>query len=508
MIGRQQDFAVGAEKSEGRLAPQPGRRVAYPLSKRVASGICAFWLTVVVVGAAVAMVYTPAIFVVLGAAACLIVSLPLALLRPYDLLSPWSLIVVNVFLGSGIRSIFVASGVDGGRSLDELFLRWRPPEFFVMPGLLYLGGLTLLTIAFVAAGVARPLRPGVMSRLAKREFHSGAGLVVAGAALIGFAAFILYALRTGGLSLDQLSAKRTTITGLDLGDDYSSHGELRLLNGFAAVAFWTQLTVYSSRSLKHGLLTARGGILLLLFVNSCLLPFYASTRSDIVYVVVVAVAIELCFAGRRGSRKLVLGAVLFTLAITPILTVLRLQSAPQVSDTADVSPVAAVLDTFVYARTFTDIPTSSHIISAVPATLPLEKGATVTAWLAAPVPRALWPEKPIISAGPTIGVVVFGNERSGVPPGMIAESYWNFGVAGLLTWPLLIGWAIRSMQERVSVYVGRGPGVALLYSAVVLRVGIDAMSNSVGFAMFSAIQTATLLGVVLWLSTYMPRRSA
>ena len=41
-------------------------------------------------------------------------------------------------------------------------------------------------------------------------------MLVALCAVIGFVAFVLFAQRTGGFSLERLSSKRTSITGLDL----------------------------------------------------------------------------------------------------------------------------------------------------------------------------------------------------------------------------------------------------------------------------------------------------
>ena len=470
----------------------------YPLSRSVASAVFTFWALALILSLAWALVEPRAIFVVLGSAACVIVSVPFVLLRPFQLLSPWTLIVVNVYIGSGARSFFVAGGTDGSRTVDELFLGGRPPGFFVGPGLLYLLGLALLTAGYLLAGRARR-KPTLMRAVSRRDFHRGAGFVVLAAAAVGFVAFVLYVMQTGGLSLDRISGKRTTINGLDLAADYSSHGELRVLNGFSAVAFWTQLAFYCSRGLRHGLFTRRGMVLLALFVNACLLPIYASSRAEAVYVIVVGVAIELCFRRRIGIARFMLVSVI-VMAVASALTFLRSHDTSRVAGT-EASPVAIVLDTFVYSRTFTDIPLSARIIDATPEKLPYKYGETVTGWFAAPIPRSVWPDKPLISTGPEIGNVIFGNERSGVPPGVIAESYWNFGVIGLITWPLLMGWAVRALQERGARYIKGSATVALVYSAVIFRVGIDAVSNSLGYAVFSGVQTAVLVGLVLWFAT-------
>lgn len=462
-------------------------RAAHPLSKSGATAFTLIPLALFAVGILWSAASPSGYYVLLGGTACVIVSLPMMLQRPYDIISPWSLVALAVYIGSGIRPIFIALGRDGSRTLDDLFLLGHQPEFFLEPGGLYLLGLGLLTVGYLLAG-RRHQRSPIGHRYA---FNNYVTLVILVAAFVGFAGFALYAASSGGLSLSRISAKRSTIEGLDVGAQYSSNGQYRLINSLSAIAFWAQLAHYSARGLRHGPFTPRGIFLVALFVNATLLPLYASTRADIVYLVIVALSIKLFLSSQKTARRLILSGLVFVLMVTPVLTALRTQSAG--TSSGNESRTDLLLDTFIYSRTFTDIPTSALIIDAVPERLAAANGSTITAWLAAPVPRRFWPEKPLISAGPTIGVTVFGNVRSGVPPGLVAEAYWNFGMVGLLLLPLLFGMLLRAAHTWAVPIGRRSPATALIFSACVLRLGIDATTNSLGFALFSAVQTLTLL---------------
>lgn len=465
-----------------------------PLRRSTGSLILVAWGALILVAAVWWQSDPMALFFLAGCLACGIVSVPLAFGRTYDLLSPWSLILVGAYVGYGLRGLFISLGVDGTRTISELYLLGHGPGYFVQPSVIFLVGLIALTLGYLIAreGKSAPVAADREQRIMFNR--SLLPLVIVGLALVGFAAFYMYADATGGLSLSRLSAKRSVISGLDLESSYRSHGQWRVLNTFSAIALWLQVADYAQRGVKHGILTGRGLWLVLLFVNACLLPFYASTRADVVFVLITAVVIEFCIGGKVNTRLLV-GGTLVALALTVLLTTLR--NADHGTLQADASVRSQVVDTFVLTRTFSDLPTSGHVIRAVPEVLPYANGDTIVSWLAAPVPRAIWPEKPIISLGPTIGILIYGNRNSGVPPGLVAESYWNYGMAGVLVLPMFCGWFIEWFYRRWARKARWNTFAAVVLSAVAVRTGFDIASNSIGFALFQLVQGLVLLVPVL-----------
>jgi hypothetical protein len=95
--------------------------------------------------------------------------------------------------------------------------------------------------------------------------------------------------------------------------------------------------------------------------------------------------------------------------------------------------------------------------------------------LQALVPRALWPNKPIIDYGQRVTAEIYGarNSRSSSTVTTIGDTLINFGAAGVVVAAVLLG-ALLRVLERLARY-GRGPvGLALAASVAVFVVGQEA----------------------------------
>lgn len=492
------------------VEPAEKSDLVWTLPENWGARLLTFWLSLFALSSVWLMIDLSAIFVAAGALACAIVTLPLTVGRTYEVASPWTLVVAGAYLGYGLRGLFISLGIEGARSLDQLYFLGNSPSFFVRPSLLFILGLLLFTGGYMMGGRKRAESRRRRHPIGTVEHFDGTKLAMAvlGSAVLGFVGFLLYAQSTGGLSLGQLSAKRTVIDGIELEASYQSFGEYRVLNTFSFIAFWLQVAWYAHRRVPHGPFTRQGWWLGVLLLNAALLPIYASTRSDVVYILMSALLIEICLRGREVRRAGLVIPVVAAILLTGLLSALRNpDAAVEVGATNRAIPLSTgvLIDTFILTRTFADHPTTVNIVEAIPERLPYANGSTITAWLAAPIPRSVWPDKPLISSGPVLGRVIFGNTRSGVPPGMIAESYWNFGLSGLLAISFLCGLVIRRLGEYWAPYASVSPGAAVLLSVAAVRPGVDLMSNSVGFAPFTLLQTLVLLvPVILFVGSRRP----
>lgn len=67
-------------------------------------------------------------------------------------------------------------------------------------------------------------------------------------------------------------------------------------------------------------------------------------------------------------------------------------------------------------------------------------GSSFYALFVAPIPRVLWPEKPVIRIGPYVAQEILEfNNRSGAPPSAIGEFYINFGWLGVIFGMAILG---------------------------------------------------------------------
>lgn len=448
-----------------------------------------FWTVLTSIGTAWFLFDERAFWFLAGSIACFTISLPLAVgQRNYEIASPWTLLLLGGYLAFGLRGLFISLGIEADRTLNDLYFLGHQPGYFYRPTAVFLIGLAMLTLGYI--GAPRPRRhPRVGTR--PHLSPTAVQLVVPLCAAVGFAAFLLYAQSTGGLGLGQISAKRTTISGAELDSSYQSHGGLRVINTFSSLAFWIQTAYYCYRRTPHGITTPQFWWLAVLFGNAALLPLYASTRSDLIYIVIGALLIELSLRKSSLNMRTLGAATALILVIGGAMTSLR-SSATATSQTAQVN-AETVIGGFVLSRTIADVATTSHIVRAVPQALPYANGETITSWLAAPIPRSVWPSKPIVSVGPEIGRVVYGNKRAGVPPGVVGESYWNFGFVGVLFIPLLAGMALRRLQETWGPFASSSPEAAIILAIVAVRPGLAIISNSVGYVLFQVVQSLVLL---------------
>ena len=177
------------------------------------------------------------------------------------------------------------------------------------------------------------------------------------------------------------------------------------------------------------------------------------------------------------------------------------QGNQQLGTTKTEVAIDTVGSVLVYNRNFGDMQTTTHIIKAVPTVLPYQYGKTIAIWLLAPIPRAIWPEKPILHSGPLIGITLYGNNRSGVPPGFVAEMYWNFALPGVLVGSLLLGLLLAYIRDAFVPYLRGRPVVTLIYAVGLARLGSYMFYGGVGTGAVQVLIDAVWLGVALVLTS-------
>ncbi len=104
----------------------------------------------------------------------------------------------------------------------------------------------------------------------------------------------------------------------------------------------------------------------------------------------------------------------------------------------------------------------STVVEAVPDKLPYLNGETLYSVILAPVPRALWPNKPASSTGLLLKRSLSNSsaQSGGVPPTWIGELYLNFGSFGVIIGCLLFGYISANITRWY--YAHAGNALALL----------------------------------------------
>lgn len=428
-----------------------------------------------------------------GAWAAAVVMLPAVRRGRFDLFSPWAPSALAILLGVTVRGVYVACGGADAALLDELYLLGKAPAFFLPAAFLLLGGLALLALGYGGASMAvketSPARSFRGSRL-----YGVAGLVF----VVSLGSSVAFMFLTRDTAPDLLSAKRTTIPSLDLaGSGYESHGLLRFLASLGFFAHWLVLADALGSSDRHR--KTKLAFALALFLSGALLPLYASVRGTVALNALLSLA--LVWHLRPGLPKWIpLLGVLGVALLIHAMTLLRAER-DDASAWHRFGWGTEAAESLILNRNQIDLFKTAHIVEAVPDELPYAWGGTVARWLLSPVPRAWWPDKPVIQPGPEIGSVVYGQRVAGVPPGLVAEGYWNFSWPGALAFCWLTGVGMRALERRFRPGPGEiGPRL-LVYLAAVYPVAFHALGNSLGMGLHRLVVDGAVMAALCWMAS-------
>jgi len=435
------------------------------------------------------------LFLCVGCWALFVMLLPMAVFRHYDFFSPWTLTAIAIFIGSFLRSIYITAGAPDEVTIDELYLLGEQPEYFIWPAVLLICGLF-----FLALGYTTGQKRSKYSCNRRKRNHDYLYPVAIITLLVSLICTWQYIKLTGGLESESLSSKRTTIADIDLaGADHHTYGVLRVV---ASVSIFAHLLVLGDalRLRKSGC-TWKLILAIALFGTACILPFYASSRGLIALYACLSAAM-LYYSGRSHSFSFFRIACLgvFVILIVHFMTISRLSRSDDSAWSKGTSLLGIATSTVVN-RSYPGICTTAHIVRAIPDTLEFKYGKTIWIWLIAPIPREIWSGKPLIHIGPEIGTKVYGTRVSGVPPGFIAEMYWNFHLPGVVIGCFLLGRGLRYVQNRYMPTRGGDPFVAALYVAGPMQLGYQVLGHSLGYGLLQTCISWSMMGGLIWLTS-------
>ncbi|PAP77157.1 O-antigen polymerase [Rubrivirga marina] len=433
-------------------------------------------------------------YALLGAAggACLLVLLSVPMLKPdYEIVEPISFVMLATAIGVTLKPAWLAFGPEAAR--DFLLLNRLEPAFLVNAVALVLFGL----LAFAAGYLFQVPAPRLArSRLFATEAWSRWRiLLVAAAALtIALVSMSLYLSKLGLTGvIEDFSRKRFyTVEGAEYAR--SALGYYRWGASVTGPVFLFVLAWALTKRTRLGLV--EGAVIVALVLMAVVFPFFNSSRTKVLMVLIQALVIWRCTRGGIPKTVLVGGSV-GILALLLILTALRPRQG-DLSDAGSVFGAQALLETTVGGRHFMDLTKTAHIIEGVPEQLPYQYGESYAAWAFMPIPRTVWLNKPPLGAGPLIGQNIFNMRYAGVPPGMIAEAYLNFGILGIVLVPFLLGVGMRWVYEAFKPVLHHTAG-ATLYAVTVIPVGWTTVTGGFSQMMVALMVAAVpLIAIVLF----------
>ena len=412
--------------------------------------------------------------------------LPVLAMKTYDWFCPWSSVLLAEVYGCTLPSLCMTFGWPNDDIIESHILLGQDVGYFVLPSL-----IVILSIAFIAVGYfCFPTRedPRTVYRVVDPSRLMMVCLVCFVVSTLALAAYYVV---NGGIS-DGISSKRGTIKTLDVGGDegFSQYGYLRQAAKLATiamlllVAYWTK---FKQPNGKFGQIRAL--IIFALFLVSIAFPFYSSSRAGIVWVIASLAGALYYFRQRLFTwhTGAMVGVVVSLVLVT---TFLRNET------TNESAGVEERLGRLMLNRHGPDIATSSHVINAIPEKLSYQYGKTIAVWAIAPVPREIFPSKPLVHSGPIIGQAVYGMNVSGVPPGMPAELFWNFHVFGVIVGSFFVGLILKIIYNFFRNIDVDPVLLVPCYIYAVFPIGFKALTHSIGLAFVMSMVELIMIGVI------------
>lgn len=428
---------------------------------------------------------------IVGAMCLLVVSLPLFLRQDYSLFEPLTFVILLVLFGTPMKLLYVIAYRFEDIYVAKRLLNWELPEALLPALLIVLCGWVCFVIGYGIRLPRSPVSHVFMPSCSNwnRTTLKILMVVIAVTSLVCLVAFIATA-GVGFGSLKELSSKRFSE---EAGSAANRVHQVKyyLYRGAAISKFLVYFGLVELLRQKQRLVSGIGLLVVLSLLQTIFLSFVINNRAGVLLILIDCMVIYY-YMRKSINYKIVLWAfAVATLLLVPMLA----------GRAANESTLSLLLQKTLAGRDMLDITKTSHIINGVPKKMDYLYGETLYGWLATPIPRSIWEDKPMwAEKGPFINQKIFGDRTgiSGVPPGLVAELYWNFGFMGVCGGLFFTGLLLRHLFLMFVQYADR-PGSVLIYTMLVTRFGMFSFGNDFGTGIIKTALDLVPVMAILWL---------
>lgn len=417
--------------------------------------------------------------------------------RDFDIFEPINLVALSVLVGTTLRAFYL---ITSHSAQAELLMSSTNFEEVNRNLPWILAGVAALCIGYISCPYK--LRLSRFAVFKDQRFTVGgvwtATLVASAIGVIGLAMFI----SEFGISLSadilSQSFKRPSVIETDGEVVYAAGAAPFLASALQIAAIFLGVMLaaraISARRMSMALWAA-------VFLLSCVMPFFASSRSVIV-VSIISICIAAYYFGRIRIR-----AILAVLAML-LVVVLGMETIRNVNNRA--VNQNSVVDSLLGSGHGTDFVRTSAIMDRIPEVRPYQYGLSYIAIFASPIPRSVWPQKPDVSLGAWVKRELFGRyaRKSGWPPGLIGEAYINFGRSGIIIVMLITGFLLRYFYESFRPLLGASVVATMIYARLTWELGFVMAGLNFSLSIVNVARFAIPALLLVWLAAWVSRAGA
>ena len=244
--------------------------------------------------------------------------------------------------------------------------------------------------------------------------------------------------------------------------------------------------------------------LILAILFCCLCWFLASRRNAVMIVMALVLLVIGARAVKSRLRAAFIRNVLLAagLAILSLVAIIRSEGGTQsASELSLRGGIATSLEQTFSGSYFMDPAKTAIIVETFPERLPFLHGRTYLEFVIAPIPRAIWPEKPDVRNSYFVAEEVLDlRTNSGVPPSGLAEFYMNFGWPGIVLGMFLTGvlsaWLYRRYRTAPNPQLARIP-----YATAMICIALFMLVDyTMAVLFFIRYQIAIYVGARYWMA--------
>lgn len=394
---------------------------------------------------------------------------------------PWAapgrlLALMVLFYGLVFKPIFVGLSLPSEEFIDIFVLSPLIRSDYWSGSAALLGGYGLFVLAMVLTSklLSRFRKP--VSKTVQVYFAPRRAFVLLIIGLFGLAGFLW-------LHPELLTGANKNILASDDLSSYSGDGVVRL---FISVLYVVPFLMLVNIGGNHK--QSASQIIFWLSMFSWILFGVLSDQRGLILFSILAWIVAYNIFVRSPQRKYLLLIFGAALSLVLIKTINRLGT----DDISFVESVNNIIGNYI-GRNFIENGKSLIIMNAIPDSLPFSYGASYLDSVLILIPRSLLPSKLTVNQDTIIGNIVFGCNSFGscaVPPGLLAESYLNFGLPWIFLMALLCGWMTAWIDWKST---NKGQLFRLFYASNLVYFGMSVLGSGIASVITQCIAHALVL---------------
>jgi oligosaccharide repeat unit polymerase len=331
--------------------------------------------------------------------------------------------------------------------------------------------------------------------------------------MIMFACFVsvigmFFLLKSVGITeiiAENISGKRRVF---DDSGQRNSFAWIRVFGKFSKFTFYLGVLyflTYRSSNSQNKMIRL---LTILSFLTTVLYSVINSSRTVLIDVAIISI---FCFivAGKKIPKKLIVVFIAFSILISGFIISERVNEKTDFNENflySSLESIAANNNLFGVSKTGK---ISNHVLNEGSYYF----GSTYFTWLYAPIPRSIWEDKPPVTPGLIVRIDILGensdnNLGGGIPPGLVAESFMNFGFIGIIFIPILLGSFVNFLFKKIKKLVlwnkirSVNPSTILILLIVYFEFTFKIVGGSLTQSIISVLEAVVILKLLSLIKLY------